>query len=81
MKTVAIQMNTVATAMKTVVMATSLRNFLGIFGTPPVFVLLQEILRELSFITLLAFSVFNNQIAYFLEWVRHLVSSVVSREV
>ncbi|WP_288186929.1 hypothetical protein, partial [uncultured Parabacteroides sp.] len=44
------------------------------------FILLQAILRELSFITLTAFSSFDNQIARFLEWARHLIFPVVSRK-
>ncbi len=80
MKTVAIPMKTVARAMKTVVVATSSRNFLCIFETQSVFVLLQAILRELSFITLSAFPSFGNQKERFLERAAHLTSSVVRQE-
>ena len=79
MKTVTIPMKTVARAMKTVVVATSSRNFLCIFETQSVFVLLQAILRELRFITLSAFPSFGNQIARFSKWAAHLVFLVVRK--
>ena len=72
-------MKTVARAMKTVVVATSSRNFLCIFETQSVFVLLQAILRELSFITLSAFPSFGNQIVRFSKWAAHLVFLVVRK--
>ena len=80
MKTVTIPMKTVARAMKTVVVATSSRNFLCIFETQSVFVLLQAILRELSFITLSAFMSSGNQKERFSERAAHLTSSVVRQK-
>ncbi|WP_288186921.1 hypothetical protein [uncultured Parabacteroides sp.] len=80
MKTVAIPMKTVARAMKTVVVATSSRNFLCIFETQSVFVLLQAILRELSFITLPAFMPSGNQKEFFSERAAHLTPPIVRQE-
>ena len=59
--------------------ATSLQNFLGIFGTQPIFIRKYSILRELRFITLSVFPSFDNQIAHFSKWAAHLISSVVIR--
>ncbi|MCD7850803.1 MAG: hypothetical protein LUH63_14355 [Parabacteroides sp.] len=73
-------MKTVIIAMKTVVMATSPRNFFQIIERQPVFVLLQAILRELSFITLPAFLFSGNQTVRFSERSRHLILSAVSRK-
>ncbi|WP_147382423.1 hypothetical protein [uncultured Parabacteroides sp.] len=43
------------------------------------FILLQAILRELSFITLSAFPLSGKQIVRFPEWAAHLISFGVSR--
>ncbi|RDU48341.1 hypothetical protein DWU89_14940 [Parabacteroides acidifaciens] len=42
------------------------------------FIFKYSILRELRFITLAVFPVFENQIARFLEWARHPFPAVVS---
>ncbi|WP_293667023.1 hypothetical protein [uncultured Parabacteroides sp.] len=65
-------MKTVAAAMKTVVMATSPRNFFQIIETLPVFVSLQALLQKLRFIALPAFPVSGNQIARFFRPPAHL---------
>ena len=80
MKTVIIQMKTVARAMKTVVVATSSRNFPCIFETQSDFVLLQAILRELSFITLPVFPSSGNQKEFFSERAAHLTPPIVRQE-
>ncbi|RHR49604.1 hypothetical protein [Parabacteroides sp. AF17-28] len=80
MKTVAIPMKTVARAMKTVVVATSSRNFPCIFETQSAFVLLQAILRELSFITLSVFMPSGNQKECFSERAAHLTPPIVRQE-
>ena len=66
--------------MKTVVMATSPRNFFQIIERQPVFVLLQAVLRELSFITLPAFLFSGNQTVRYSKRPRHLILPVVSRK-
>ena len=80
MKTVTIPMKTVARAMKTVVVATSSRNFPCIFETQSAFVLLQAILRELSFITLSVFMPSGNQKECFSERAAHLTPPIVRQE-